>query len=338
MSVYKRKNSKYYYCEITVSGKTIIRSTKTTKKNLALRFESQLREKIYRNKVLGERPLVSISEIIDLYAKSKKGAVTPRNLNSQVRVLSDQLSRVYPLKSNLDGLSNDHLTSLVQLRRREGISAGSIRLMISTLRGVIKHAERAGYIQPNSLFIPSITVKNQRTRVLSHEEENKLLEYLYNNNQVDSYDLTVLLLDTGARLNEIQQANWEQIDFNNRQIVIWRDKNKTQSLIKLTKRCLVCLQRRYKSKVNNELIFPSKKGTKRRTAPYGLQKAYKVLGLDGVSTHTLRHTTASKLVRSGMSLYSVSKILGHSSVQITERYAHLCESQVAQEALSILEK
>lgn len=56
MSIYKRKNSKFYYCEIVINGKTIIRSTKATKKGAASRFESQLREVLYRQHVLGDKP------------------------------------------------------------------------------------------------------------------------------------------------------------------------------------------------------------------------------------------------------------------------------------------
>ncbi len=98
MSVYKRKNSKFYYCEITINGKTVIRSTKTTKKSLALRFESQLRETLYRQQVLGEKPTIKFSEAILEYSRTKQGSVNQRNLDAQIRALNTQLCRVYPLK------------------------------------------------------------------------------------------------------------------------------------------------------------------------------------------------------------------------------------------------
>lgn len=337
MSVYKRKNSKFYYCEITLNGKTVIRSTKTTKKSLALRFEGQLRETLYRQIVLGEKPTISLGQAILEYSSIKQGAVNQRNLDAQIRSLSTQVCRVYPLSNDLHGLNGGHLTRLIALRRQDGVSEGTIRLMLSTLKGVINWSKSAGYLQPENLVIPKITVTNQRTRVLSGSEETRLLNYLSENN-IDDYDLVVLLLDTAARLNEIQQIKWDCIDFERREIRIWRSKTKTESVLRLTDRCYNILKSRYGSKSDSELIFPSKTGGLRRTTPKSLQNAYKTLGLNGFCTHSLRHTTASKLVKSGMSLFAVSKLLGHSSISMSQRYSHLEQSVVANEAFEILNR
>ncbi|GLX77713.1 hypothetical protein tinsulaeT_10530 [Thalassotalea insulae] len=98
MSIYKRKNSKFYYCEISFNGKVLIRSTKTTKKSLALRFESQLRETLYRQHVLGDRPTIKLSTAILEYSSSKLGSVNKQNLDAQIRVLKTQLCRVVTVK------------------------------------------------------------------------------------------------------------------------------------------------------------------------------------------------------------------------------------------------
>jgi len=335
MSVYKRKNSKFYYCEITLNGKTVIRSTKTTKKSLALRFEGQLRETLYRQIVLGEKPTISLGQAILEYSSMKQGAVTQRNLDAQIRALNTQVCRVYSLSGDLHGLNGGHLTRLIALRRQDGVSEGTIRLMLSTLKGVINWSKSAGYLQPENLVIPKITINNQRTRILSDDEEQRLLNYLQNND-TDGYDLVALLLDTAARLNEIQQMKWDNVDFERREIRIWRSKTKTESVLRLTDRCYDILYARYSKKSGSNLIFPSKSGGMRRTTPKSIQKAYKTLGLEGFCTHSLRHTTASKLVKSGMSLFAVSKLLGHSSITMSQRYSHLEQSVVANEAFEIL--
>lgn len=335
MSVYKRKNSKFYYCEITLNGKTIIRSTKTTKKSVALRYEGKLRETLYRQNVLGEKPTISLGQVILEYSSIKQGSVNQRNLDAQIRVLNTQVCRVYPLSDDLHGLNGGHLTRLIALRRQDGVSEGTIRLMLSTLKGVINWSKSTGYLQPENLVIPKITVNNQRTRILSDDEEQRLLNYLQNND-TDGYDLVALLLDTAARLNEIQQMKWDSVDFERREIRIWRSKTKTESILRLTDRCYDILKSRYSNKSASNLIFPSKTGGIRRTTPKLIQKAYKTLGLEGFCTHSLRHTTASKLVKSGMSLFAVSKLLGHSSITMSQRYSHLEQSVVANEAFDIL--
>ncbi|MDO9433974.1 MAG: site-specific integrase [Hydrogenophaga sp.] len=49
-------------------------------------------------------------------------------------------------------------------------------------------------------------------------------------------------------------------------------------------------------------------------------------GLDGVRMHDLRHSFASNLVNSGRSIYEVGRLLGHSQVKTTQRYAHLSDA------------
>jgi integrase len=60
------------------------------------------------------------------------------------------------------------------------------------------------------------------------------------------------------------------------------------------------------------------------------------VGIEGASFHTLRHTAASLMVQSGVPLYEVQKVLGHSTPLMTERYAHL-QPQHLQGAVSVLD-
>jgi len=336
MSVYKRKNSKFYYCEITINKKTVIRSTKTTKKALALRFESQLRETLYSQLLLGEKPTIKLTDAILEYSITKQGSVNQQNLNTQIRALNTQVCRVYTLNNELHGLNGGHLTRLVTLRRQDGVSEGTIRLMLTTLKGMINWSKSAGYLQPENLTIPKIRVNNQRTRILSDEEETNLLNLLKKNNNPDDYDLVTLLLDSAARLNEIQQLRWDNVDLEKGEIRLWRTKTRTESILKLTDRSHKVLEERFDRTIDTNLIFPSTKGGLRRTTPKTIQKAYKQLGFDGFVTHSIRHSTASKLVNNGMSLFAVSKLLGHSNISMTQRYSHLEQSAVANQAAEIL--
>lgn len=339
MSIYKRKNSKFYYCEVAINGKVVIRSTKTTRKSLAARFESLLREQLYRQHVLGELPAIAISDAIHGYSAAKQVEISPRNLRTQVKSLKDQLSRVVPLNRELHTLNSAHLANLAVLRREDGVAEGTIRLLLATLKGVVEWSSAAGYLPPASLSYPKTTVRNHRTRVLNESEETRLLNVLQADSaSCDGYDLVILLLDTGARLNEIQQLEWENVDLQRREIRLWRSKTKTESVLKLTDRAFDVLQRRYQQVPACNLLFPSKTGGLRYTTPKSVQAAYKAAGLDRFCTHSLRHTTATRLVKNGMSLFAVSKFLGHANIAMSERYSHLEHIAVADEAARILDK
>lgn len=338
MSLYKRQNSSSYYCEITINGKTVIRSTKTSKLAEARRFEAQLREQLYRQVVLGEQQTITMAAAIDGYAKSKQGSVSSQNLKTQVRALQVQLAKVFPLAQEIHRLNANHLNKLVSMRRSDGVADGTIRLMLTTLKGVINWSKAGDYLQPTNLVFPRLRISNQRTRTLSEAEEMRLLEVLRSNKNTDDYDLVVLLLDTAARLNEIQQLTWDSVDLAIGELHLWRSKTNTETLLKLTERSLEVLQRRAANMHGSGLVFPSQKGGVRRTTPKTIQNAYKAAGLEDFCTHSIRHSTASKLVNSGMSLFAVSKVLGHSSVTMSQRYSHLEQAAVAEQAAQILNK
>ena len=65
---------------------------------------------------------------------------------------------------------------------------------------------------------------------------------------------------------------------------------------------------------------------------YSWDKARKASHIDSVRMHDLRHSFASAMVNSGMTLYDVKEILGHSNIRTTERYAHLSNSRLRQAA------
>ena len=95
----------------------------------------------------------------------------------------------------------------------------------------------------------------------------------------------------------------------------------------------------------NDLLFKNEKGQKIDSISNTFDRVIKELGWnnnvtdtrDKVVFHTLRHTYASRLVQSGMDLYKVQKLMGHSSIAMTERYAHLAPQNL-QQAVEIFNK
>jgi integrase len=339
MSVYKRANSKYYYTELTVpkSNRKIIRSTKTTQKSLAMRFEHALRESLYRQHYLGEIPAISVSDAITHFEAHQASRVNPRNLKAQVIALRSQLARVCNLNHDLHTLSTRQLVNLVHLRTGE-VSPGTIQLLLISIRSMVKLCT-GQYLTPAALAFPKIKVCNGRTRVLTADQQKQLLAYLkpQDGEINDNYDLVVLLLSTGARLNEIQQLGWDQVDLVDGILKLYRSKTATESIIRLTQQAKQVLVKRKAVAGSQTLVFANRNGGKRMNTPKAIQNAYKAIGLQQFCTHLIRHTVASNLLNHGMSLLEVSRILGHSSINTTTRYSHLESRAVADKAARILE-
>ncbi len=139
-------------------------------------------------------------------------------------------------------------------------------------------------------------------------------------------DLFRLLALTGARLSEIRELAWDEIDFDNRLILLEPNRHKTgrtgRKVLNLNAPALQVLERRANP---TAWVFPKSEPyrgpieTPRRFWNRLVERA----GCPGFRIHDLRHTFASLLIKDGHSLSFVQKALGHSRPEVTARYAHL---------------
>jgi integrase len=142
-------------------------------------------------------------------------------------------------------------------------------------------------------------------------------------------------LNTGCRRNEILGVMWEDIDLNRRQIVIRPQSAK--------------MGRRRSLPISDTLLALLNEWPQPRTGPIfpdlgsnqvtmAFRRIRRRTGLpDGVSVHTLRSTFASHLIEKGVNIYVISRLLGHSSVKVTERYYLALDPEHVQSAINQLD-
>jgi len=298
-----------------------------------------LRDQLYAKHYLGQKDAITIREAVELLHSEKSRQCSTRNTTATCNSLKAQLGRVIGLGQDLMILDVASLSKLVGLRRRDGVTEGTVRQLMVAVSSLLATADRLGYAAPQ-IKVPVIQVHNTRLTTLDVQQEARVLEIIEERGEAghDDRDLFLLLLDTAARLNEIQQMTWSQLDLDSGVINLWRSKNGTGGMIKLTSRCMKVLKCRKQKQRHESLVFPSATGGLRRTTPKTLSNAYEAAGLEGFTTHCLRHTACTRLLTAGMPIASVSKLMGHSSISITSsRYSHLAESHVAAQAAHILE-
>lgn len=172
-------------------------------------------------------------------------------------------------------------------------------------------------------------VDNKRLRFLSHEEATLLLADLKKRSQT-TYDLALLSIRTGARFDEMTKLRWQDIDLTNGLIYLEGKSGETRPAY-LTPDLKDMFQNRQKGNPG-ELIFQKKKiGGKIDRVSHAYWRSVKALGLnDGITDpaqkvvfHTLRHTFASWLAIQGIPIYTIKELMGHKTLAMTERYAHL---------------
>lgn len=182
---------------------------------------------------------------------------------------------------------------------------------------------------------------NQRVRFLSTEEARQLMDKLQNRSR-QVHDEAMLALFCGLRAKEIFSLTWADIDFVNKSIFIKDTKNtKLDRFAFMTSEVEDMLKQRKPLKPNpSALIFPTDDGRLKKSVSPLFREAVNDLGWnDGISDrrlkvvfHSLRHTFASWLVQDGEPLFTVSKLMGHTDIKMTMRYAHLAPNHLRQAA------
>ena len=136
-----------------------------------------------------------------------------------------------------------------------------------------------------------------------------------------------LLVLTGCRRNEILGLRWEDVDFDAGELRLRYTKTGAR-VVPLTPPAAEVLEDLPRVP-GNPWVFPGKKrGTHQRNINDAWDRIRKRAGLDGVRLHDLRHSFASRALAMGESLSMIGKLLGHTQVQTTARYAHLARESV----------
>ncbi len=172
--------------------------------------------------------------------------------------------------------------------------------------------------------------EQKRMRWLNEEELQKLWTTLENYHNQSVSNVIRLLILTGSRRNEVLQASWDQFDLERG---VWSKpshmtkQNKMEHLPLSTQ--VIQLLKAMKKEQLSPYLFPGKvSGKPLQSIKKAWETIRKTAGLPDVRLHDLRHTHASHLVSSGLSLSIVGKLLGHTQAATTQRYAHLADESL----------
>ena len=167
----------------------------------------------------------------------------------------------------------------------------------------------------------------ERTRFLSKEERKQLLEECKNSDNPYLFTFVVLLLSTGGRYNEIRCLKWTDINLTQGRVTITKSKNTDMRSIPIRGLALELLRELASQSLSIGYIFPSKNNTKPLELRRAFRTAIKRAKLIGFRGHDTRHSYATEMLAQGLSLGEIGHLLGHRSVSMTRRYAHLVESR-----------
>jgi integrase len=170
-----------------------------------------------------------------------------------------------------------------------------------------------------------------RVRFLHDEERAKLLTACQASNNKQLYLCVILALSSGMRQGELMGLKWQDVNLKDGYIILHETKNGERRRVPLSGLALSLLQEYAKvRRFDTELLFP---GTIHKDKPIDLRKpfetALKAAEIHDFHWHDLRHCTASYLAMNGASLAEIAEVLGHKTLQMVKRYAHLSDGHVS---------
>ena len=228
-------------------------------------------------------------------------------------------------KLALDEIKAEHIVDVVARMKSKGLAASTANRVLVILRYIYNLAIkwRVPGIASNPTTGIELGPEIQRNRYLTKEEAQVLSAAIANDENRTAANAIMLLLLTGARRNEITQARWEHVFWDERKLHVPISKSGKPRWISLSASAIGLL-RSIPRCAGNDYIFPAP--TTGRPSPslwFPWKRIRDRAGLGDVRLHDLRHSFASFLVNEGVSLYVVQGLLGHANAKTTQRYAHL---------------
>jgi len=178
----------------------------------------------------------------------------------------------------------------------------------------------------------------ERMKPLLNESEINLILNSFDKTKFDGYRnyiITLFIFDTGCRITECLNIQVQDVDLSNKAVVLKYTKNKKERLVFFSTKMRKELQRwiQYKDRYfSNELLFPSNRGNIMMLGTYetALRKIGQRKNIE-LFPHRIRANFAQYYLLNGGDLYSLSRIMGHSSLEVTKVYLQLDNESVGRQ-------
>ena len=242
-----------------------------------------------------------------------------------------------PLKE----ISKNDICKILTAMQNEGKAPRTQEHAKAVLSGIMSVAiEKEVLPGPNPCSgVKTPEYDNQRKRFLTPAEAKQLLDVL----KIEApqlHDEALLSMFCGLRFGEIAALTWGDVNFETRLLFVRDPKNTRSRYAYMTGEAKAMLKVRHSEQPHGALVFPGPDGRKQREVSTAFRRIIGELGFnegrtdrrDQVVFHSLRHTYGSWLVQDGVPLYTTKDLMGHSTLAMTERYAHLAPDHLRKAA------
>jgi integrase len=277
----------------------------------------------------------TVAETIERYIKTI--------LPTKPKSIKDQTQQLKWWVNKIGSYSLAELTPALVSKAKEDLSKGitprgsprstsTVNRYLAVLSHVCTIASKEwGWLNENPVLkITKLKESRGRVRFLSDEERFRLLQACQNSESSYLYLIVVIALSTGARRMEILGLKWSQVDLNRGVITLHETKNGERRILPLVGHAFQLMKEHTKLRhIKTDLVFPGLSLKKPIDIRSPWETALKKANITDFRFHDLRHSAASYLAMNGASLAEIAEVLGHKTLQMVKRYAHLSEAHTS---------
>lgn len=334
----KDKNGKVvgYHVQIRIKGYRPEHASfisKTKMKEWIQNTESAMREK--RHFKTTEARKHTLGELIDRYIRdilpTKKKS--EQKQSAQLTWWKQQIG--YHLLSEITpsmiAEQRDNLLREMTKRKKTRNPSTVVRYMAALSHAFTVAIKEWGWIQdsPASKVIKPKEARG-RVRFLDADERLRLLSVCKDSQNPYLHIIVVLALSTGMRQAEILNLKWSDVDLEKERVILQETKNGEIRQVALAGHALQLIKELDKvRRLDTQLLFPGKYPKKPIVIRSAWENAVSKAKIFNFRFHDLRHTCASYLAMNGASLAEIAEVLGHKTLAMVMRYAHLSDSHTA---------
>jgi len=337
MAVRKRKDTKKWEVDIKLGIRRVRVTSPVQTKRGAKEYEIKLRQEHLDSltSTQSSKQQASIEEFAVEWLKTYVA------VNNKPSTLADKESilRLHLLPYFRKLMLDEVTTLMVEKYKASKVAAltqKSINNHLTILRKMLTTAEEWGY-EAQVPVIKWFPNRSGRVCFLESAQSRQFLKCV----DPEWYPMIFTALNTGMRQGELAGLKWSDVDFKQNSLTVARSvwkgilglpKNGRTRIIPMNKPLAKVLRDLRARQLPGDFVFCKKNGNmlKYTEVRWPIWRACDKAGMDRFQWHMLRHTFASQLVMAGAGITQVKELLGHQTLEMTMRYAHLAPSALAE--------
>jgi integrase len=321
MSLFKRKDSPYWWVKFVHGGKRIQQSSGTADKAKAREYHDKLKASLWDQERLGIKPRRTWQEAVVRYLQEMSHKASHHADRSHL-VWADK----YLGGMALDGINRDVLDRILSARQSDGVANSTVNRTMEVIRAVLRKAANEWEWLDRVPRVRMLQEPKRRVRWLTRDEADRLIAALPGHLAA----MVRFSLETGLRRANVTGLEWSQVDLARRTAWIHPDQAKARKAIAVPLSAAAVVVIREQLGKHSAHVFSYRGHPVRQVNTKAWRAGLQRVGIENFRWHDLRHTWASWHAQAGTPLHVLQELGGWECVEMVRKYAHLSTAHLTE--------